>query len=323
MSKKKENWSCQQFGSAAIVKGKDQDLEEFRKSFSKLLNVDIRDFMNIQFVANEEENLPQKRRAIDYLKNCLEIPPEKVDDPTSIEEFHPELIGKQCEVPPIENFTQLPIRLPFFHAAFLVECFALDQELSEQSSCNKRFAREKTIYQLLLIAPLPVAFEIDPKTKETVLTFADTNVASAKLIHDQVVFAQGIFVVKSIGAMFQKVDVRRFRLKKIQKISEKLGCAVLRSMDMETYLDAGNVMLYILPSKFGQIPRNKIKMVLDSEFEEIQLFKCAKCGREFSLKSKEKCLIDDEVLNKDDVFLEFDRHEPQGTTVSFFNFQVF
>ena len=154
-----DSWETEKIGNIAIVRGSNEELQSFKDILKSFIKTDITDSINIEFVVNETKQLVEKHRALSYLKNCLEIPPKKIEDPLLFPELHAELCDKQYETPSIDQFNKFELPISCLQACFLVEAFCPDQNSNEKHLYDKRFLKAKTIYNLLLFASFPVSLE--------------------------------------------------------------------------------------------------------------------------------------------------------------------
>lgn len=321
----KSQWETEQIGHAAIVRGSEDELRALRIALKNYINVDVHDSINIEFIENDEKNLVEKYKALSYLKNCFDIPPTKIDDPTLYPELLSNLSDKNYAIPPIGEFNKLEINVHCLMASFLVEIFCPNQLPDEQYRYEKRFFQQKTIYNLLIYASLPVSIETvvnnTNNTSYCVIKFADTEIASAQVIHDQVMFALKTFQsTKTCCALYNQVDIEPLKPSYLKKLSDEFDCAFLKTSDFNVYENRGNFYLYVLPNQFGQEPRRKIHLILQNLFSNVQLFQCDKCRKLITSSNQEECVI--QSFDEQDEDMVFPRHQLSGVSPSEFYFQV-
>lgn len=312
-------FQTEQLDGSVIVKSTENQLIRFRRQFKEQFKFDILDCVNIEFVENNTKNFLEENFALSYLKNCIEIPPEKIEDRSQYPELHSELCGKDFTMPSIEQFNKCPMQINYLRAAFLIEVFCPNQSKGEKGSYNKRFMNEKTVYTLLLIAPLPISFEFDKTTQMCILKFADIeNYANAELIQKQIQFAMGIFFIKICSACFYNVDCDQFTLQSTGGLSDSLDSAVLRTPNFNVSDGSGQFAIYILPNIFGEEKRNQIKMKIENIYSNVQIFQCENCKKFVSQNTKEECsTVYTEDTREDMVF---DHHTLTGISTSQFQF---
>ena len=247
-------------------------------------------------------------RAATYLTLSLD---EEVgatfNDVMSRPEFLPELVDKDFPTPPIEEFTKCPLEVYPGIACFLVEIFCdpgsrNPQEPREVCNYDKRFANQKCIYDLSLLAPLPVAFEYDRVKETVVLTFADTEVLKAEAIRQQVDRAMIIFPrMRLATAWFQHVDLAAVNLGDFKTISEDLNVAIVKQAGMENpqskdedIIDgAFCVWCYpVIDDKSGQEARQLVREKFQKVFEKCQVWECEQCHKAYSGdKNRQGCIV--------------------------------
>lgn len=316
------DFQLREFDETATILATENQLFKFRRQFKEKFKIDIADCINIEFRENETKFFLEEHFALSYLRNAIDIPPQKIENPAEYPELHSELCNQDYEIPSIDQFDKFKMPVNPLQASFLIEIFCPNQQSTEKASYVKQYMTTKTVYTLLLIAPLPVCFEIDPTTQYCVISFADTTIASAQMIQEQVKFALGIFTAKICYASFNNVDCLQFSLESTQQLSESLDCAVLRSPNSSVSEGSGQFFLYFLPNVFGQAERSRIKNKVSTDvYPSIQLFQCENCHKYVSQNSKEECFIaHPENPNEDMVF---DSHTLTGISASQFQFGVF
>ena len=304
----KTPWETEHIGNLAIVRGSEDEIRSFCIQLKNYIKADVQDSINIEFVENETKNLVEKHRALSYLRNCFDIPLSKIDDPSLYPELHSELSDKEYQNPAIEEFNKLELTIPCLSASFLIEIFCPNQDPSEKYYCEKRYFKQKTVYNLLIFALLPVSFEMSVVNgqQQCTLKFADTEIASAQLICAQVKFALKIFIAKSICAMFKQIDATVFKGSYLKKMSDELGYAFLRTTDYNVYENKGSFYMYVLPNEFGEEPRKKIRFLLQNLFNTIQLFQCERCKKFVTTSSHEEC-VESSIFEQNEDMV-FDRH---------------
>lgn len=239
-------------------------------------------------LANTVEDLPYlssfKKKAAQYLLASLPSPPTLPLN--KIPEFHCEFIGQDYEIPSIDKFTEFTIQIPIYNATFLIEIFC--EVLEEKEICNfvRDFFDQKTVYILSILSPFPVAFEYLEKNRMVQLTFADTSIASAHFIYQQVEFALKLFEkLPRYQATLINVDSLYYDAKRFLGISEKYGLSVIRGEDYDINGPAASFNVWILLNKTLQ-QDDSIIQKLDDEFrtiyEDIQMFLCDQCNHYFS-----------------------------------------
>ncbi|EAY10144.1 hypothetical protein TVAG_088590 [Trichomonas vaginalis G3] len=87
------------------------------------------------------------------------------------------------KIPSPESFTEFATEIAFPCAVFLIECLAMNQTQNEEGYLEKDFQQRKTVYNLLLPAILPVAFEANGQSVQ--VTFTNYMDIDAKQIHDR------------------------------------------------------------------------------------------------------------------------------------------
>lgn len=323
----KDLWETEKIGNLAIVRGSEEELRSLRSILKSYLNVDIYGSINIEFVENEDKNLVEKYKALSYLKNCLDIPPLSIDDPSVYPELHTELADIKYEIPPIQEFNKLEMPVSCIMASFLVEVFCPNQQPEEKYLLEKRFFKQKTVYNLLIFASLPVSIEmvqLNNAPPYCLLKFADiktdSNQITAEQIQEQVKFALRVFSVKCCCAFFRQVDISSLKTNRLEKISKELECAIIKTGNFEVYDTKGSFYLYVLPNLFGEDARNRIMFALQNLFGSIQLFQCERCHKYSTISKKEECTI--QSFDQKDEDMVFDNHQLTNDSPSEFYFNV-
>ena len=218
-------------------------------------------------------------------------------------EFLPELLGKEITAPDISEFTKCPLDIPVIYACLLLEMFCdasspHSQAITEFCFFNKKFMTMKCIYDLSLLPPLPVAFEVVMETGQARLTFADTNVLPAEKIRAQVDLAIKIFsLVRPARASFAKVDLNAIGLPHFQRLSSETGIALLKAASQENMHSTSTTVLEgsfevmalpVIDGMSGSDARALLKERLEKLFEQCQEWKCDVCKAMYSgLKNKQ------------------------------------
>lgn len=318
-------YETEKIGNSAIVRGSEDEIRSLRIMLKSYLGVDVHDSINIEFVENEEKDFVEKYRSLSYLKNCIDIPPIRIDDPKQYPELHEELSDKEYPIPPIDEFNKLEMNVTLPMASFLVEIFCPDQSETEKYCYEKQFFKKKTIYKLLIYASLPVSIEPvfapNNQPQSCIIKFADTQIASAQVICDQIKFAIKIFYAKVCYAVFKNVDIDHFKKSYLDKISRELDCAFLKTPNYYVYENRGCFYMYVLPNQFGEEARNKIRLVLQDVFTTVQVFQCENCSKLVTNDNQERCVIQSLFDGPDDL-MEFNNHKPSGSSPSEFQFNT-
>lgn len=232
-----------------------------------------------------------KERAASYLINCLNSP---TDLPyAKIPEFHCELIEKNYDIPPIELFFKNPVRITIYQASFLIEIFCEIQDKSQKCNFSKTYLSHKDIYFLSILSPLPVAFEYIDSTADVELTFADTSIASADFIFNQVRFAMKIFdKLPQYYSTFFLVDSVYWPSEKFITVHERLGFAIIRGTDKDSTGKAATFPVWaILNKPNDQSQIDAIKREMSEIYDEIKLYMCDQCSQWFSHGFGGECVI--------------------------------
>lgn len=227
-----------------------------------------------------------KVRAANYLLNCL---PSPTNLPLNkIPEFHCEFIDVDYGIPPIELFFKNPVRISVYQATFLIEIFCEIQESINKCSFDKPYLSHKHIYLLSILSPLPVAFEYISSDLNVELTFADTSIASADFIFNQVKFAMGIFSnLSQFYASFDNVDSLYWSSEKFITVYDRLGFSIVRGTDKNPTGKAATFEVWSILSKPEgsdgfQAQKDSIEHECSEIFDEIKLYKCDQCDQWFS-----------------------------------------
>lgn len=272
---------------------------------------------------------PFYRRVRRYLSLCLDVPKEDVD-PESIIEFHADWLRKDLSAPSLEKFVQSPFEIPFPFAAFLIETFSNNQPKHFQTQFSKQFLFQKTILNLNLLAPLPVAFEFIQQKSTVQLSFADTPSTTAQQIYNQVKLALNIFnTVKPITIRFSDVCSEHSTPEFLRKLSEDFECVILLQYfgRKDPKIDLVTFDLYVLPSRPGKDYRETLIMKFKDVFDKYFNAKhCPRCGKFFPVisSSNEECGINEHEGNQipfDDGQLEHVETLEDGTTMTLVRFE--
>lgn len=271
---------------------------------------------------------PFQRRCACYLSVCPEIPIFNLTDVSKIPEMRPEHLGLEIAVPPLDAFVQEPLEIHEGNAVFLVEIYATNQSPNERCSFKKDFMRARKVYRMCLLPEYPICFE-HASNGSARITFADTNVASAKEIRDQFVFAMNVFNNAIKLAMGRVTNVERsFDLSEVQKIADELNYAVLCN-DYESTSDGVSFNIYCMPRHPGIMYRKVFANCVEKVFQQKQLYVCTNCGQVIGNDTmKTECVLRDEEMarntgaSKEEEIVFLNGHSKSPNSLSSIDFNL-
>lgn len=258
---------------------------DLREELCKLLKLptDTR-FDSITFTSIIPDT-PFYHKAIKYLSLCLDVPKED-PDPESVIEFHADWIRKDLNpVCSVEKFTQCQRDISYPRGAFLIDIFCSNQPKEFRHQYMKNFLMKKTILNLNLIAPLPVAFEYIQQTQSLKLSFADTQTITAQQISNQVNLALNLFnTIKPFSVRFQNICPYFYNFDFFDKISNENNCVFLTNplgTDPNTKLFSFDMIVF--PSRPGKDYRDNLIEKFKEIFNKYFFAKhCDRCSRFFT-----------------------------------------
>lgn len=241
-----------------------------------------------------------QQRCATYLSICPEFPIYDLSDTSKVPELQPDKLGKEIEIPSIEQFTHEPMTIDLPIAIFLLEIFGTNQSKAEKCSINKEFMKSKKLYRLCLLPEYPVCIESIGGNKAK-LTFADTNIADAKTIKNQVAFALNVFSsVRVVSAQIINVD-ESLNLDSIQKLSDEINMALIRS-DVQESDSKFSFVIYGVPSLPGRKYRKIFEDKVRTLFESNQLWECTNCHKIIRNSTRNvECVTVDEANNNEEI----------------------
>lgn len=266
------------------VSGNYKAKAELREELLKLLKLPLDTRFDCISFTSIIPDTPFFQRTINFLSLCLDVPKDDAD-PESVIEFHADWIRKDLKVPSIENFNQFPRDISYSAGALLIDIFSSDQPKEYRHQYYKQFLMKKTILNLNLIAPLPVAFEFIQQAGIFRVSFADTPSITAQQISNQFSLALNLFnTIKPFNASFQNVVPFYFNNEFLDKISNENNCVVLTSYpatNPATKLISFNLM--VLPSRPGKDFRDNLIEKFRDYYQKYFLAKhCDRCNRFFT-----------------------------------------
>jgi len=190
-----------------------------------------------------------------------------------------------------KDFTELPMEIDIIQASLLVEVMCGSIPPPKRCQLEKDFFENKTVYELSILVPLPVAFEF--KASKVIASFKSFSWVSATEARKQVEFALGIFNLCTITKIsFFYIDY-----------AGALDSTVFRELSNNTKIIFVKEKIVEDPKFFGGfsiralIPKGKENEEYRSVFlqriniiaRSLYVFKCDICKDLFSESIKSSC----------------------------------
>lgn len=269
---------------------------------------------------------PFYKKVLGYLNNCLDVPQDDDFDPETILEFHADWIRKNLTPPPIESFTEFPENISIIHASLLIDTFSSNQNENFQFRGYKNFLYSKTILNLNLLAPLPMAFQYVPQMNVIQVTFANTPTITAQQIHRQFLLCKNIFnTIRGLRAQFHNVCPEHYNNKDFKDLYNSLQSTFIVFPPQYDPASKGELIsfeMYVLPSKPGRDFREGLKQKLTTYYQRnYEARYCPRCKQYYPQLSTESdtCGIyehEGEQIPFEDGQLEHTEVTPEGESIT-------